>query len=102
MCCVPDVGIEPTMPTATVLQTASPPWGLSGLAGVVGVEPTTFRLTAECNCQLCYTPLAPRQGFEPQFLGPEPSVLPLDERGVAPARIELTIIRCKRTVIPFN
>ena len=28
---VPDVGIEPTMPKATVLQTASPPWGLLGL-----------------------------------------------------------------------
>ena len=45
---MPDVGIEPTMPKATVLQTAPPPWGLSGLAGVVGFEPTTHRLTADC------------------------------------------------------
>lgn len=44
---MPDVGIEPTMPEATVLQTASPPWGLSGLAGVEGLEPSTFRLTVE-------------------------------------------------------
>jgi hypothetical protein len=25
---------------------------------------------------------APRQGFEPRFLGPEPSVLPLDDLGI--------------------
>ena len=35
------------------------------LAGLVGLEPTTSRLTAECNCQLCYRPLVHQVGLEP-------------------------------------
>ena len=41
---VGDVGIEPTMPEATVLQTASPPWRISPLVPQEGLEPS--RLTA--------------------------------------------------------
>lgn len=30
----------------------------------------------------CFLLIVPRQGFEPRFLGPKPSVLPLDDLGI--------------------
>lgn len=38
------------------------------------------------NISSTYKYLVPRQGFEPHFLGPKPSVLPLDDRGILVAR----------------
>ena len=48
-CQVLDAGIEPAMLTAEVLQTPVPPWDLSSVVPLVGIEPTTLELEVLCS-----------------------------------------------------
>ena len=59
-----DVGIEPTMPMATVLQTASPPWGLSSVCAPGRIRTCDKWIRSPLLYPLSYRGVA-KEGFEP-------------------------------------
>ena len=94
--------VEGIEPSKAVYKTAVMPFNYTSLVGIVGIEPTTFRLSDERSATELH-PMAPQEGFKPPTTWfRRPVLYSLSYCGmVENIRIELMTSGCKPDVLPL-